>query len=301
VPKGPGTARGPGQGASRPWPVPLRAGNHPFQHRLLLKDQPNNADYLGHLANTYGNTGDAERQVGNHDEAERAYRQKLALWSQASRSRPDLLDCAAGVGGAYIDLGRVALSRRQWNVALDWLQRSEDTLFPVVRKEPWNTRLKYLLRVAYQTKALGLNEAGRHRLAALYWGRAAAQESGVMAKLFRVQQTVSLAHVQGDHEPVFKQITALAEAKETDGPTLYDLACFCSLATEVERPHPEIADRYARQTMALLRKAREVGYFALAGKLANMKRDTDLDPMRRRREFREFLRGLLRREKGANP
>jgi serine/threonine-protein kinase len=269
------------------------------QDRLLLVDHPDNADYLAHLANTIGNIGDAERQVGNLDEAERAYLQRLALSSQASRSRPDFLECTAGVGGAYIDLGRVALRRRQWNVALDWLQRGEDTLSDVVHKEPWNTRLKYILRVAYQTKAQALTAAGQHRLAALYWGRASAQETGNLAKLFRIQQTLSLAHVDGDHEPAFLQITALAEANEMDGPTLYDLACFCSLAAGVERPHPEIADRYVRRTMALLRKAREVGYFAMAGKLANMKRDTDLDPMRQQPEFRAFLHELLGAEAAA--
>jgi hypothetical protein len=53
--------------------------------------------------------------------------------------------------------------------------------------------------------------------------------------------------------------------------------------------------------MELLRQAEGVGYFDLPGKLANFKTDPDLDPRRRRGEFREFLRGLLRKEKGANP
>lgn len=95
-------------------------------------------------------------------------------------------------------------------------------------------------------------------------------------------------------------IDALAAAKEADGPLLYDLACYCSLAAGVERVNPEVVERYARRTMELLRQAKEVGYFGQPGKLANFKNDADLDPMRRRAEFRHFLHGLLREEKAAS-
>jgi hypothetical protein len=161
--------------------------------------------------------------------------------------------------------------------------------------------MKYLLRVAYQYKAYALTDAGRHALAAAYWGRVAALENGRLADLFRVQQTISLGHLGGDHAPAFEQINAFAEAKDADGPQLYDTACFCSLAAGVQRANPEVARRYADRALELLRQAEAIGYFGQPGKLANFKIDTDLDPLRGRQEFREFLHELLRKEHAPRP
>jgi hypothetical protein len=50
-----------------------------------------------------------------------------------------------------------------------------------------------------------------------------------------------------------------------------------------------LAEHYAARALELLTRARDAGFFKTAAGLNTLKRDTDLNPLRSRAEFRKLL------------
>jgi hypothetical protein len=73
------------------------------------------------------------------------------------------------------------------------------------------------------------------------------------------------------------------------GGQLYDMACVCSLASSAAKGDPLLAERYAALAVVLLRKAKDAAYFREPSKVADMKADTDIEPLRGRADYQTFL------------
>ena len=83
----------------------------------------------------------------------------------------------------------------------------------------------------------------------------------------------------------------------TDAGSLYNAACFRALTAAVQAKNPaadaaRLAKDDADRAMQWLQKAVQAGY----KNAAHMKKDTDLDPLREREDFKKLLAEL---EKGA--
>ncbi len=115
----------------------------------------------------------------------------------------------------------------------------------------------------------------------------------------RLELAVELARAN-DYVRAMAEVEELAKAKEPSGGTLYDLACTTSLAsaavrrdTQLAKPEQaKLAEKYALRAIEFLTKARDAGYFKDGSKIALMKKDTDIDPLRSRPDFQKFLAEL---------
>jgi hypothetical protein len=70
-----------------------------------------------------------------------------------------------------------------------------------------------------------------------------------------------------------------------------------SLASGATKADPEQAEVYAAQAVKLLEKAQAAGFFKDSKKVIHMKKDTDLDPLRSRADYRQFLNLLKAKAK----
>jgi tetratricopeptide (TPR) repeat protein len=81
---------------------------------------------------------------------------------------------------------------------------------------------------------------------------------------------------------------ALAGNRGVSAGTLYDSCCIFSLASAATKDDTKLSDQYATRALELLREAVAKGY----KKIAHMKQDKDLDPLRSRDDFQKLLAQL---------
>jgi hypothetical protein len=142
---------------------------------------------------------------------------------------------------------------------------------------------RLFLRNAYWGRAMTLTQLGRHSEAARDWAQAAELDQGEQQKFFRLQRSLSLAR-NGDHTLAVTEANAVAEAKDVQGPNLYDASCVCALASSSVKGDTKLAERYASRAVELLRQAVAKGY----KDVAHMKKDADLDGLRGREDFKKL-------------
>jgi hypothetical protein len=102
-----------------------------------------------------------------------------------------------------------------------------------------------------------------------------------------LQRLQALA-LHGSHNEAVAAADALAARWNKDADTLYDCARVPALAATAVNGDAALSERYAARAVALLRQAVDAGY-ANAG---HMRKDSDLDSLRRREDFRELLKKL---------
>ena len=75
---------------------------------------------------------------------------------------------------------------------------------------------------------------------------------------------------------------------------LLSLACGAAAKDEnlAETDRTTLAEKYATRAVAFLLEDRALGYFKAPEKVAHMKKDADLDPLRERDDFKQLLKEL---------
>src|SRR5262249_11648194 len=104
----------------------------------------------------------------------------------------------------------------------------------------------------------------------------------------------------GEHVQAAKEMETLlteGHARALNLSTFSWVYALCSAAAAHDARLPaaereDLADRYGRRAVELLRKAQAAGYFQDPGRLARMKDNKDLDPIRSRPDFRKLLAEL---------
>ncbi len=102
--------------------------------------------------------------------------------------------------------------------------------------------------------------------------------------------------LQGDVAAAVAEVSTRPDARRLNAVIFYNRACLYSLASaavqkESKRPssdRDQLTEQYARRAVELLRQAASKGY----RDTQHMKSDKDLDPLRGRADFQEFLAGM---------
>jgi hypothetical protein len=140
--------------------------------------------------------------------------------------------------------------------------------------------------------------------------RAVSLETGVRRLNLQALRAATLAQ-KGEHREAAAAAAAL-DTGSSDANLIYDLACVYSLCASAalrdRRPSPSVqpnslSEGYAMSALGLLHRADKEGYFADTRRLKNFRQDPDLDSLRGREDFKEFLERVERqsRKNSASP
>jgi serine/threonine-protein kinase len=258
----------------------------------LAQAHPEVTKYQADLAATYNNLGALQDESGRRAEAERSYGEALRLYEQLAKGHPDVPSYRLELGGTYVNLGNLQRDSGQAGAALDSYAQGMEALQAALAKDPKHAEARLYLRNAHWGRADALTRLARHAEAAQDWDRALELDAGPARPFFRLQRAVSLTHA-GDHAQAVSEADALAQAKDVNAPTLYDLACVCSLSSAAVKNDAKLADRYAARAVELLREAVAKGF----KDIEHLKKDTDLDPLRGRDDYRKLLKELEEKTK----
>jgi hypothetical protein len=69
-------------------------------------------------------------------------------------------------------------------------------------------------------------------------------------------------------------------------------ACVMAISSAAAKDDAKLVERYAADALGLLMRARQVGFFADAATIDNLRHDADLVALRERDDFHQFLADL---------
>ena len=264
--------------------------------QALVKAHPARTDLRHRLGRSYNNLGRGYSESGRVEKAEQAFRQGLALNEELVREHPNNRAYAMELGQSCALLGNV-LRERDPEDSLHWYDRAIAIEEAVVKVEPQYAEARLYVSYHYAGRAQTLTDLGHLDKAIQNWDRALAGDVGTMRGRWQLGR--ALAQVRGGNHQEATAVTRELVAAKAAGETLYEAARIYSLAAAAARrdtrlaaaAQEDLAAQYGDRAMALLGRARGLGYFKAPERIAKLK-NPDFEPLRARPDFRELLSDL---------
>jgi serine/threonine protein kinase/tetratricopeptide (TPR) repeat protein len=225
-------------------------------YRQLAADFPSRPQYRRVLAISHGNRGNVLQAQGRIKEAEKEYDLAQPIFKQLAADFPDQPDLQNELAGNYVNLALLKQKQGSWAEAKRLLLEGRPHHLAALKANPRQP----LYRQFY-----------RNHLNAL---------TTVQAGLLEQQDAVRTAETCRD-----LGWNAPGNA--------YDAACSLSLCIPIVAKHDKLDDKqrkeaaqfYGDAAMKLLREAVSKGW----KDAAHIKKDTDLDPLRQRKDFQKLV------------
>ncbi len=263
----------------------------------LAESNPEKPGFRRDVAWSYHNLGVVQRKIGQSQAALKSYQESLALAEALNKSQPEVADYATLLIGSYIGLGDIEQSTGQPTAAIKRYEQAMRTLAPILQKNPNDPDARKFQGAVYAGRAGALELVGRSTEALADWDRAIELSSGKDRDRFRASRVLALIR-SGKQERGIAEAEELAKGRSLSGSVLYDLACAAALTSAHYQSKPNKpeatskAESCALRAIQLLQQARDAGYFKDEKRIAGLKKDSDLEPLRSRPDFQKFLAEL---------
>jgi serine/threonine protein kinase len=228
-------------------------------YERLSADFPNMPRSRACLAMSHSNLGNLLGNLGRTQEAETALADAIKHFEQVVAYFPNMHEYRNGLAGAMVNLANVLRQSKRPGRARELLEQAVPHHQAVLQANPGNPKYRQFFRNNRGILAEMLVDLGDH---------AAAADAAAQFTQTAIDPRGDIYHAAC----ILARCVALAE-RDTD----------LSLAQRKEQ-----ADAYADRAMDTLRRALQNGY----KDAANMKKDSDLDPLRARPDFQRLLAEL---------
>jgi tetratricopeptide (TPR) repeat protein len=245
------------------------------------------------LARSHNTLGVLLKDLGKRAEAEEQYRLALAIHEKLTTDFPAVPAYRISLGGSYGHYGNLIRIGGRTIEALGWFERAIATLTPVHRAEPRDVTAKQLLRNSHWGRARAYDALTKPAEAVKDWDRAIELSPLPERPGFRASRATSQIQA-GMVAEAAAEAAELTKSSNWNVGQWYDFACVYAIASG------KIADKkqeYADRAMELLQHAVQAGY----KDAAHMKKDTDLEPLRGRADFKRLLAELEKANARAKP
>ena len=251
----------------------------------LVADFPAVPEYRSSLAASHNNLGMLLRALGKRPEAEEQYRKALAIKEAVAADFPAVSQYRVDLGGGYCNFGALVRDGGQPGVSLEWFENAIRTLSAVYKQDRHLAR--QFLRNSHSNRAIAYDRLRKFTEAIKDWDRAV--ELSPMAEQPELRAARATSRLQsGQVAEAVAEVAELTKNASGDAGQWYNFACFYAIACD------KTADKkqeYADRAMKLLRKAVTTGW----NDAAHMAKDTDLDPLRGREDFKKLIDGLAKK------
>jgi tetratricopeptide (TPR) repeat protein len=275
-----------------------------FELALRFRDQlaqthPTISAYQRDLARTRYNLGILHLKAGRPKEAEASFLKAVPPLEKLVQAQPKDVSYAVELGQTYDYLGGIAFRARNQLALLEWSGGAIRTMDAVLKLNKDNPAARACLYRGLKRRAEVLTRLGQPAKALADWERALARTGAKDRDQLVLGQAITLA-LLGKHAQAVADAKDVAAKKTAPAASLYQAACVCSLSHAAavkdeglpQAERAKLAESYAALAIQLLTAAQTAGYFQTAPQLEQLKKDSDLDPLRLRGDFQELLRGL---------
>jgi tetratricopeptide (TPR) repeat protein len=275
------------------------------QHRRALAIQeklavefPTVPGYRQELAGSHNDLGMVLAGLGQRPEAEEQCRKALAIQEKLATDFP-VPAHQIELGGSYCNYGNFLLrAGGRAGESLSWFDKAIATLAPVHRAEPRYVKAKEFLRNSHWGRAWAYDALTKPAEAVKDWDRAI-ELSPPTDQLKVLTSRVTSQLRAGLVAEAVTKVAELTKTPVADAPASpiagaspkwnanqwHTFACVYAVASsKIADKKPEYADR----AMELLTKAVQAGW----KDATHMKKDTDLDSLREREDFKKLVAEL---------
>ncbi len=247
----------------------------------LAAEFPTEPDYRQQVAASQFNLGCHLADLGRLVEAAEFHRKAMAIQEKLVADSPGSSDARVLLGKIDSNYGATLGLMGRYKESLPWLDKAIALIEPIYRADPRVADAKQALASGYGIRGKAHEMLRKCAEAANDWERAVELMSGPG----RVSTRANLATMyaaSGSIEKAVAIVEAVAGSPGLVPEHLYNFACVYGIASG------KIAGKkqeYEQKAMKWLQAAVEAGY----DDLANIKKDTDLAPLRDRDDFRKLL------------
>lgn len=234
------------------------------------------------------------------DEAMALYREADGLLLPIVDDQSHGAEIATSLAIAYLNWSHVHAVSGRTSQAMDLLSQAIQLLDKALAREPkWAVARENRAKV-FGSRAQHLQMRGDLRQALADWDRAANDAmSDETRKTVQLSRSDLLSRM-GDHATATAVAAELAAKFRLTGGESYNLACAFALSippvlvdqTSELAERTRRADDYARQAFRRLEAARDAGYFRDPRAVSHLAADADLEPLRSRPGWHEFVQSL---------
>jgi serine/threonine-protein kinase len=256
--------------------------------------RPKDPDAVAAVTDALNDLGLWYRFLRRQADGVAVYERSLTLCEQNARAHPKRDDLALNLGGTCCNLAHLLSDGEKPERAFARYAQAHKVLEPLLRKdERTRQTAARFLRNVHMGRGELYTRLGKHARAVGDLDRALVYCPKGEEGPVRWARVDALARA-GEHVRACAEADDLARGTKAGPGELYNLACVYALAVgAAERGgKPDLAEGYLTRAVRMLRRVQAAGYFADRANVEHLKKDPDLDPIRKRALFREWLRGL---------
>ena len=269
--------------------------------KTLAEEFPRVDRYMEGLAQNRSRLASVLRSRDKLEEAENEYRASVATLQQRVASTSGSTGAILTLDSVRCSLATLLIRRKSYAEALELLSAAINDVESIRLQSPQLVVATDILHSAYWQRAEVFRRLGRHVEAVDDWEHLLeflGREVG-LERHIRVQIASDLVHVNPGAavEKIQQALPAdFTDAPQpTDGEDCYSAACVYSLASANEQDADK-RERNAARAVESLRQAQTLEFFQNAAMAAHVNKDTDLDPIRDREDFRLWLSQLEKQD-----
>jgi serine/threonine protein kinase/gas vesicle protein len=238
----------------------------------------------GILAVSHNNLGNLLAGLGKRPEAEHQFRQALAIRQKLADDFPAVPQYRYELGASYCDLGNVIRESGRASESLVWYEKAIRTLAAVYEQDRQLVPARQFLCNSHFGRAAVYDRLHQYAEALQDWDRAVEISFPQEQPIVRGGRAVMRVKAGLVAEAV-AEVAELLKLPGVSAPVLYDCGCVYALASGKSADKKQ---EYADRAMQLLHQAVKGGW----KDAAHMKKDTDLDSLRGREDFKQLLQEL---------
>ncbi|MFL5245123.1 MAG: protein kinase domain-containing protein [Gemmataceae bacterium] len=270
------------------------------QYLELASSDPKNLSYQDYVVRSYREIARSYGGLGQNDEALAAQEKAISYREKMVKGATSQTDWAIDLAELYTGMGLYVSQGKTPAEALKWNNKAIEHLTPLAGRKGRKKEANRALGAAYaglglvQSKYLGQNEeAIRNYDQAL---KIYPEKDDAWILLYRAYAVAR----KGEHADAAKTAEEIVKKPSATALNLKDAAGVLALAAASAKMDPKLAegeraklvDQYSARAVELLTKAQDAGYFKNLAKDDRRITDKDLDPLRERSDFKEFVKRL---------
>jgi tetratricopeptide (TPR) repeat protein len=242
--------------------------------------------YRFELAATHNNLGNLLWNLGKRPEAEEQHRKALAIREKLAANFPAVPKYQVELGGSYCNFGILLDGSGQPSESLGWYEKAIRTLTATYEQDDRLDVAQQFLRNSHVGRARAYDRLKKHAKAVKDWDRAIELSPKAEQPPWRAYRATSRLKA-GQVAEAVAEVAELTKSSTWNALQWYDFACVYAVASGKSGNKKQ---EYADRAMVLLQQAVKAGF----QDAAHLAKDTDLDLLRERDDFKKLLAELAK-------
>jgi serine/threonine protein kinase len=258
-------------------------------YEKLTAEFPEQRLYRDDIAKVHYELGNALFSMQKRAEAEEQYLKGIAVREKLVLDFPDYPDYRVDLTKRYVSFAEMKLETKDASASLLWFEKAFESLKKVPEFESQLASYQRYLVRSFQGRGKAYDQLRMETKADADWQKARELSSEEDQCRVRTRRAIHLVF-DGQVPKAIAMVEELAKLPIKEAKRWYEMGSVYSLASKLNSDQDQ---KYSDRAMELLKKAAKLDY----GDVESMTKDTNLDPVRERDDFKQLVEELKEKKK----